>query len=88
MCRFRVLPVGQAQHQRHHGHAPDPRARQHDVRGGAPLGVADQEHDADVHVDEVGDPAGQEGQGHRHHAAGVPQVQPVLLVRGRISTLH
>lgn len=56
--------------------------------GGGPLGVADEERDADMHVDEVGNPAGQEGQGHRHHAAGVPQVQLLLLVRGLASPLH
>ena len=86
--RFRVLPVSEAEHQRHHRHAPDPCAREHNVRGGAPPAVADQERYADVHVDEVGDPAGQEGQGHGHHTAGVPQVQPVLLLRGLISPFH
>lgn len=86
--RFCVLPVGQAEHQRHHGHASYAGARQHDVSGGAPLGVADQQRYADVHVDEVGNPARQKRQRHRHHAAGVPQVQPLLAVRGLTTSLH
>lgn len=39
--RFCVLFVGQAKYQRHHSHASDTGARQYDVRGGAPLGIAD-----------------------------------------------
>ncbi len=89
--RIRVLPVGESQKQRHDSNAPDANTGQHNVAGAIALSSpSDQKLHAYMCVNDVGHPAGQEGEGNGRHTKSIthfhsPSAIPVCY--GSLQTL-